>query len=270
MYDPNHPDADWSGYVPQKSSKKHPRVTPKARKDHLTTLCNGITIGPCSCAKTNDDIKSLSSKRQYPNTSKSSSSSSSSSSSNDTFSLIGGPIPNNKEDVVQPCHWETETQAFMRQKQTSIDQLNFHGRSMHVRGKKQTKPMFEQDKLSHFNPRKAILLRRENPYLLSEEKDDDDDDDDSIKEEEEISYKGNNSFNSNRSLLAGIAQKISKDINFKNPSSLPTMTPAPFATDGNLKTDPYMSFDGERRKDLALENYKYAVAGYTGKRQNFD
>ena len=156
----------------------------------------------------------------------------------------------------------------MRQKQTSIDQLNFHGRSMHVRGKKQTKPMFGQDELSTFNLRKAILLRGENPCLLSEEKDYDNDN--RTGGEEDINNKENYSFIGNRSLLAGIAQKISKDINFKNPSSLPTLTPAPFATDGNQKTDPCVSFDGERRKDFALENYKYAVAGYTGKRQFFD
>ena len=252
MYDPNHIDSDWSGYVPQKISKQRPKLTPQAMKDHLTNLCNGTTIGPCECAQTIDDVKSLSSKKQFSNKK-----------SSNTFSLIGGPIPNNKEEVVQPSHWETETQAFMRQKKTSIDQLNFHGRSMHVRGKKQTKSMFEQDKLSPFNSSKAILLRKENPYLLSAE------DHDSI-EEGETNNNTHHSLIGNRSLLTGIAQKISKDLKFKNPSSLPTMTPAPFATDGNVKTDPYMSFDGERRKDLAVENYKYSVAGYTGKRQYFD
>ena len=69
------------------------------------------------------------------------------------------------------------------------------------------------------------------------------------------------------SFLEGIGREITKGAHFDAPKFVST---APFATDGNLPTDPYKTASGERKKDLLLENFSSVVPGYTGKRRFID
>ena len=65
-----------------------------------------------------------------------------------------------------------------------------------------------------------------------------------------------------KGLLSDIGKEIAQNIYQNNTH----VAPAPYATDGNLPTDPYLSADGQRRKDLLLENFSSVTPGYTGKR----
>jgi len=240
-----HPDADWSGYVPQRTSKKHPNKTPSAMKDHFTMMNNAVC--PCECAQINDWIAP--GRRKIDKNC-------------DTFSLTGGPIPSSNPSILEPSHWETEAQCAMRQKTTEINQLNTKGRSMHVRGKKKTTPAFEE--ASTFNANKALKIKKENPYRLNDGLDHKIESD-TMESTSFNEYNSSFHYNNKRSFLSGLVKEIAGNID-----SIKPVPVAPYATEGHLATDPYISSEGERCKNMLLENYKCALPGYTGKRSFID
>ena len=238
-YNPSHPDADWSGFVPSPSSKKHIDAPPV----QITSLFTGPI----------DEWKP--SRRVIPvNVSGSSPKDGSKESS--TFTLFGGPVPANDPSVVGSSHWQTETQAATLRTKTTVEQLTESGRSMHICGKKSTVPAYEN--VRPFDSSVAARMRRENPYSLN------DGDCNNDKEPfSEAHASGEGTTNGNligyrahrggtaRSFLAGLGKEVALVL----PPSKHVIAPAPYATDGDLPTDPYATSDGGRRKDMLLENY---------------
>jgi hypothetical protein len=141
-YDPNHPDADWSGFVASKPSRKHNDPPPS----QINVTNTGIA--PTDDAKTCEWKQG---RRAVAATTK----------VNSTFELIAGP-----EDV-KSRNWETEAYAMMcAESKTTIDQLTEKGRSMSIRGKKVTTPAWENAR--PFDDSVASRLKGENPYSLNE------------------------------------------------------------------------------------------------------
>eukprot|EP00985_Skeletonema_marinoi_P026698 scaffold20928_cov181-Skeletonema_marinoi.AAC.1 len=94
-YDPNHPDADWSGYV-SVSSRKHVQE-PKRGDEDQWKPSKRIDIAPTS----NDS----------------------------TLDLIGGPVPKDDPSTLDSCNWQSEAQAASVRTKTTVDQLTETGRS---------------------------------------------------------------------------------------------------------------------------------------------
>jgi hypothetical protein len=70
-----------------------------------------------------------------------------------------------------------------------------------------------------------------------------------------------------KSMTAGLGADVARSL--RRPEKKKTgLNSAPFATDGNLPTDPYMTSNG-RSKDMFMENYKSggAIIGFTGNRR---
>uniref|UniRef100_A0A7S2L4T3 Uncharacterized protein n=1 Tax=Leptocylindrus danicus TaxID=163516 RepID=A0A7S2L4T3_9STRA len=249
-YNPNHPDADWSGYVRPRESRKHPEITPPAMKAQISSHSTGFVPG-------DDAVTSEWSKPGRRIINKSSFAGTS------TLSLIGGAIPERDPDSLSSCRWESEAQASTRHKKTEIDQLTGTGRSMHVRTKKRATPAFEQ--MRAYNEEIAQKLRSENPYLYYSNNE-------NCDKAKMPRRKGNSNIDlvgfrahkggAVKGLLSDIGKEIAQNIYQNNTH----VAPAPYATDGNLPTDPYLSADGQRRKDLLLENFSSVTPGYTGKR----
>ena len=245
-----HPDADWSGYVPQPCRKK--RI--EDPKVQLTPL-DGNGIGPSDFAETEEwtkpALKIIPHKESDAGPGDASFSSHGDLKRSLTFNLIGGPVPVNHPMNVGSGCWETEAQIFSRRKATDLRQLTDKGRSMHVRGRKCHVPN------TNDSPQ---TTKSENNRNSSTKKDG-----------------GGNKVASNGSNFIGFRSKqnfflkdIGKEIaNTTNFSSAPVLT-APFATDENLPTDPYKGISGERKKDLLLENFSSVVPGYTGMRTFID
>lgn len=246
-FNPDHPDADWSGYVAPRTSRKHPEGTPSAMAVHIAT--NETGFGPDESAKTAEWAKPA---RKITKPLPSSSS---------TFPLIGGPVPIDDPSAFDPSRWETEAVAAAnRLERTDINRLTGTGRAMHIRGKKQAVPEFEKE--SSFDPERARRLREENPYNLNEGGLDAAQVEFQVNDGKDLSklagYRA-----SSQSLISGLASEVAKGV---KKSKCVTVSSSPFATDGNLPTDPYLSANGERKKDMLLENYSSIVPGYTGKR----
>lgn len=201
MYDPSHPDADWSGYVPALPTKKRFEGPPCKWKQ----------------GRGSGAIKSSS------------------------FDLTeGDPY------AVGTSNWQTETQsASVDTKTTMISQLTENGRKMKIRGKKMTLPAYEN--VRPFDESVAMRLRDENPYELSDRANGGGKANTSANS---IDAKATND-NQDGSFLDGLGKELVSTI----PSVKHISAPAPFATQGDLPTDPYATSDGGRRKDLLFENY---------------
>ena len=123
-YDPSHPDADWSGFVAPRTSRKHPDGIPSAMAVHISLE------GPNEDAETAEWARPA--RKQMTEASRS------------TFSLIGGPIPCEDPSAFDPSKWITEASASMgaddQNKSTDVSRLTDNGRAMHIRGKKTVVP----------------------------------------------------------------------------------------------------------------------------------
>jgi len=251
-YDPCHPDADWSGFIKPRESRKHPTGEAAAMKLNLmTNLDSGyVPNSDANVEEWNRPGRRILSKSNYS-----------------SDSLIGGPISNSSKSCSPDC-WESETQAACRREKTSIDQLTTTGRSMHIRSRKVAKPAFEQSR--GYDPTAAAKMREENPYKLHET---------SVKQngsDLNLSSTRNDGtdvdnlvgYRSHRGgIVRGFLSNLSSEIAEKIYQPNTFVSAAPFANDGDLPTDPYLDSNGNRRKDLLLENFSNVTPGYTGKRE---
>eukprot|EP00559_Dactyliosolen_fragilissimus_P000884 CAMPEP_0184867664 /NCGR_PEP_ID=MMETSP0580-20130426/27457_1 /TAXON_ID=1118495 /ORGANISM="Dactyliosolen fragilissimus" /LENGTH=256 /DNA_ID=CAMNT_0027368087 /DNA_START=82 /DNA_END=852 /DNA_ORIENTATION=+ len=238
LYDPDHPDADWSGFVPKRSNKKHVRTLPLQ-----LTVIDGNGIGPCENAQIEEwkkpARKSVSHKESYAGFCEGGDDEGLCYKSS-TFSLIGGPVPVNDPSSVKASRWETEAQAAAKRKSTNLGQFTDNGRSMQVRGLKRMQEVAENE--TKASQGSNNLNNTVKSSILCEK------------------LFSSNSHTS--SFLANLGKELAKE----NLGATKYVSTAPFATDGNVPTDPYRTANGERRKDLLLENYSCVVPGYTGKR----
>ena len=239
QYNPSHPYADWSGYVAPLSSKKHIEILPA----QITSLSSGI--GPTEEASNHEWKPSL----RVIQVNESGSSPTGDSKTSSTFTLFGGPVPKDTSEVGS-SHWKTEAQAAYEQVKTTVER----------RGKKSILPAYEH--VRPFDESVAARIRRENPYLLNDVNcgdygvkvndaiSDDPFSRDSALNGSLIGYRSHRG-GAARSFLDGLGKKVAPVV----PPSKHVISPAPYATDGDVPTDPYATEDGGRRKDLLLENY---------------
>ena len=238
-YDPSHPDADWSGFVAPRTSRKHPDGTPSAMACHVSLE------GPNEGAETEEWARPA---RKVVETSRSKAGA--------TFSLIGGPIPSDDPSAFDPSQWETEAKASMerRKKGTDMSRLTDTGRAMHIRGKKTVVPNHEEGgrdygegdaRSSGDNGGASQFLRNDGQDLTK------------------LAGYRSTQGGACQSLLDGLAVDVAKTV---KTTKCMAVSSSPYATDGNLPTDPYVAADGHRKKDLLLENYSSICPGYTGKR----
>lgn len=256
VYDPNHPDADWSGFVSRRSCRKHIESQP----NQLAPANDGSNFGPSNNAQTADWSKPA--RRVVPHRESGAISTNDRAefSRNDqgderssTFSLIGGPISVNSPSTFSPKCWETEAQAAARKRKTELRQLTNNGRSIHVRGRKQRIIEVEDEdrhRVSHETYQQSCTA--ESTKRPTNESDD---------PKDLIGFRAKFKSFTDPSFL----REIGESVGALMPNVI-SCSNAPFATDNNLPTDPYKSASGERRKDLLLENFSSVVPGYTGKR----
>lgn len=265
-YEPSHPNADWSGFVPPYQSRKHFSKTPPAMRVQIKALNeSGIcpSEGTSTLEWTKPRLKVDFNSMKHSEQGKTSNNERNDQEKSSSFSLIGGPTPSIDPSSVGSIGWETEAQSAMKQTGTRVRQLTTYGRSIHIRSKKQTTPAFELAGIG-FDESQNVAIRRENPYILLQ------------KNNTKTMNLAQNQSKTNfsgcdgmgyrshqggvaKSFLAGLGKQIMDKVNGKA-----LMPVAPFATESNLPTDPYMNALGERRKDLLLENYSIALPGYTG------
>jgi hypothetical protein len=233
-YDPDHPDADWSGYVYARSHRKHFLGQPNQ-------LCAviGQGLGPKDDAVTAEwkkpskkilnQITSCQENKEAKNTPSS------------TFSLIGGPVPFDSPNLYSPVCWETETQAAARRRKTDLHQLTNHGRSKYVRGKSSCAAAFEKKQpVETCNPKStSVQCIEQDPSDMVGFR----------CSPKIISY-------SDPGFLKSVSETVEQ---IRKPIS-------PFTTNIYTAFDPYRTVSGERKKDLLVENFRSAVPGYTGKR----
>mmetsp|Transcript_22163 Transcript_22163/g.41861 ORF Transcript_22163/g.41861 Transcript_22163/m.41861 type:complete len:200 (+) Transcript_22163:5138-5737(+) len=131
--------ADWSGYSPPVSNKKH-----------ITAIYVGVA--PKDEAVWKPGRRGVSNEK---------------SSNASSTSILGGPVPEKDPSVVSSSNWQTEAQAASSQAKTSREQLTESGRSMFVRGKQSTVPAYE--KACPFSESVGAQLRDENPYCLNDQ-----------------------------------------------------------------------------------------------------
>ena len=257
FYDPKHKDADWSGFIPKRSNRKHI----KSQHTQLESA-DGNAIAPCKGVSTDEwkkparkIVEHKESGAEIDESIANPSKSANNFKRSLTFSLIGGPIPANCPESVSSTCWETEAQTAAQKKGTDLHQLTDNGRSKHVRGKKQITSVNND---SIITPNCTSLSHDESGNDALEE---------TCGLKDSFDFVGFRAVNSSQygstSFLKHIGKEIAKDTNFEAPKFVST---APFATDGNLPTDPYKTVSGERKKDLLLENFSSVVPGYTGKR----
>ena len=234
-YDPSHPDADWSGFVAPRTSRKHPDGIPAAMAVHLSLQ------GPNEDAETVEWARPA--RKQVGEISRSNKAGS-------TFSLIGGPIPCEDPSAFDPSNWVTEasssTGAMEQNKTTDVSRLTDNGRAMHIRGKKTVVP----DNHEEGNNSERAKRRRDGNIAGN-------------TESPPSPFLNNDGQDLSKSLLDGLAVDVAKNV---QAAKCVAVSSSPYATDGNLPTDPYIAADGHRKKDLLLENYSSVIPGYTGKR----
>ena len=241
-YDPSHPDADWSGFVAPRTSRKHPDGIPAAMAVHISLE------GPNQDAETVEWARPA--RKQMVGAARSEEAS--------TFSLIGGPIPCEDPSAFDPSKWITEASASMgadeQNNSTDMTRLTDNGRAMHIRGKKTLVPdnHEESNNSERAKSRKEDGNTEQTPFLHN-------DGQDLTKLAGYRSHQGGAS----KSLLDGLAVDVAKNV---QTAKCMAVSSSPYATDGNLPTDPYIAADGHRKKDLLLENYSSVIPGYTGKR----
>ena len=283
FYDPQDPNADWSGFV----AKPQGRLHMSDKNTHVTSIKPNVKYNafvPSSNAETSDWVKPgkkaiapgggqrTDMQNVNPNTQNTYRS--------ESFALFGGPTEQRTSG-----RFETEAQAAMKGGNggTLIEQLTPAGRSMYVRGKKNSEIMYENapaydPNLHHkvemnpynltggaYNPNNSSAAPQQPKYLDN-------------GEENLIGYRqhqgGGAAYNSlstgiGSSVLSALGAPPSKPSSGKRYVGAPLPSPAPFATDANLKTDPYAAPGGGRSKDLFRENYQAGngIPGYTGKRR---
>ena len=235
-YDPNHPDADWSGFVSKRTSRKHMPCKP----DQLTAI-DGNGFGPGNNVSTEEWTKPARKIVGHRESGADSESGEKDQLRSSTFSLIGGPVPPSIPSKFSPECWETEAQAANRKLKTDLHQLTDNGRSQHVRGRKG----------SVLDCTQAKNATRENePCCKSEE---------NIRKDPTnfIGFRASNVrvTCNDSSFLKDLGDAV---VNLRSSAS--------FVTDAVTPFDPYKSASGERRKDLLYENFSSVVPGYTGKR----
>jgi len=210
-----------------------------------------------------------------------------------TFNLIGGPTPiSNPSMLHDTSQWETEAQAAANRNGTFVDQMTVGGKSMYVKGKRDVKPAYEN--AGQYDERTGAELRGQNPYALnasgsaferyvseatsrccslrsqtltsiyrelaiSQQQHQPPPNPD----EELIGFRQHQG-GKNTSFLKGLGKEVARSKEFQKPKNVVT---APYATEGNLPTDPYKNANGERSKDMFVENFKSSkMPGYTGRR----
>ena len=268
FYDRSHPGADWSGYVPDPKGRKtfycdHKNIGdkeifhPLAMCDQLVTAATGDYFGPCSYAATNEWKHSGRKNAPFKK---------------DAIGI----------ETITATQWETEAQSAMNKRHTVIDQLTDFGRAIHIRGRKPVTPPFERKQV--YDPQLACQRREENPYNLngnnkrtvapgnvpgadvigynesSSESNDD------LDMQKQMPY-GLVGFRS--SLEIGSGEKAASLIGDMGTRLLDHLNSGRFCLPGAQQVDPYRVANGQRRKDLLLENYSDKTPGYTGnKRRN--
>jgi hypothetical protein len=228
-YDPDHPDADWSGFVSIKSCRKHI----PSQANQLVPL-DGNGFGPRNGVATAEWTKPA---RKSVGHRESGADNTCEKTQSSTFTLICGPIPETSPSKFASECWETEARAAARKKKTGLEQLTHHGRSMYIKGRK--------SKDAAEDGQHEVLPTRSEPSPPKDSSD----------------FTGFRSSNarvscSDTSFLAEVGEAVAK---FRGSSSS-------FSTDSATSFDPYMTASGGRRKDLILENFSSTVPGYTGKR----
>ncbi len=261
VYDPSHPDADWSGFVARRSCRKHIQSQP----NQLTPSIDGSNFGPREDVPTEDwskparkivghresgaasvvDIESCNDNEKGKGARSS------------TFSLIGGPIPVTSPSNFSPLCWETEAQAAARKRKTDLQQLTNNGRSIHVRGRKR-RTIVSDDEKQPEHPKKdeqsSSNMNNNNSTNFNYSDDPTD----------LIGFRAK--FTSFSCTDPSFLKEVGEAVTAVSPLTRGSISTAPYATDGNMPTDPYKSASGERRKDLLMENFSSVVPGYTGKR----
>jgi len=96
-YEPQNPNADWSGFVPNPKGRQH-QTNPNAYKVSLAADENYNSLVPNDAAQTSD-WKPNANKRHGNNNNRS------------TMNLIGGPVDVREPEQLHSSRWETEAQA---------------------------------------------------------------------------------------------------------------------------------------------------------------
>ena len=232
-YNPDHPDADWSGFVSKRSSRKHIPSKP----DQLVAI-NGNGIGPDENVPTKEWTKPARKIVGHRESGADSECDASGAGRSSTFSLIGGPVPSSSPSKFKPECWETEAQAANRISKTGLHQLTDNGRSMHVRGRKGN-----------------VRVNASQPEDVSQVNESRSESEETIPRDASdfIGFRASNVkvTCNDPSFLKGLGDAV---MNLRK--TVPNVTPF----------DPYKSASGERRKDLLYENFSSVVPGYTGRR----
>jgi len=229
LYDPDHPDADWSGFVSSKSYRKHIPSQP----NQLAAL-NGNGFGPRNDVSTEEWTKPA---RKIVGHRESGAGSESNKAQSSTFTLIGGPVPENCPAKFASECWETEAQAGTRTRNTEGEHLTDRGR----RKRRTVHAKASEDAQNEIKP--PICHEPSPPKDPSDF----------------IGFRSSNCRVSciDTSFLVEVGEAVAS---FRGSSSS-------FPTDSSaLFVDPYKSASGERREDLLVENFTSTVPGYTDKR----
>jgi hypothetical protein len=187
-----------------------------------------------------------------------------------TPNLLGGQGTYNR--------FETESQAANRScvyggDSTRLEQLTDKGRSMYVKGKKEVEPMFMQSmREGGYNPQRGAAVRGENPYDLNPGANRPANSlqqivmNDGLDNSNLVGYRQHHGGHASASLTKGLSSSLVDSLPSKPVKR--DITVAPFATDGSSVTDPYMNANGQRSKDMFVENFRSGggIPGYTGRR----
>ena len=280
-YDPNDPNADWSGFVAKPQGRHHYGGETQGAMKVQFQPDNGF-IMPAADAKTSDFkrpgkkvIEVDSDQNSHPNYGRGSQMRS-------TPNLLGGPVPLTGKYAYN--RFETEARSANSVFETGmggtgIDQLTDKGRGMYVRGKKDVEAMYEQDmRMGGYDARVGEYVKQtQNPYEIVKNggmplRYDDPQNGGGGGggggggEESLIGFRHHTGGHM-KSMTAGLGADVARSL--RRPEKKKTgLNSAPFATDGNLPTDPYMTSNG-RSKDMFMENYKSggAIIGFTGNRR---
>jgi hypothetical protein len=247
MYDPTHIDADWGGYVSFRSTRKHFNNDNGSLEANLISVAPNLNASTLEWSKPSRKIiphfesgTEISHRNRRDNKLRSA-----------TFELIGGPLEKDCGDC-----WDTEARSASRRKKTSLHQLTDKGRSMCIRGKRP-----KSDTEATFDPHFKSEMKEET-FELSASHD--------TNHSDYIGFRGKvQPCASDPSILKAICEKINESKRSGEFVECNVTTAAPYATEGNTPTDPYLSSSGNRCKQLLVENFSYVVPGYSGKRKNF-
>ena len=247
LYDPNHPDADWSGFVSLRSKRKH-----IPSKPNQIVAIDGNGYGPTTDVETEEWTKPA---RKIVGHRESGATDDDEQDDHgirrsSTFTLIGGPVPVQSPSKFAPKCWETEAQAGARRKKTDLQQLTDHGRCMHVSGRRRP----ELKKVEEEDSNNVMETKSANDESCT------------VKDPSDlVGFRVNFTklTSTDPSILREVGDVVAKMPKRMNPNDL--LSSAPFATQVG-PIDPYMNASGERRKDMLVENYSSVVPGYTGKR----